>query len=184
MTDPEKETNLFSPQLFMTLDDLAGLPAVTLPEGYAVRSFHPGDERHWEEIVNDSFQKKSDYVQEMEKDGQYLPERVLFICHHGRPVATASAWHREEYGQECGYLHMVGILSAYAGKGLGMQISLAALHAMKQEGCSKAVLHTDDFRIPALKIYFKIGFVPNVVHDNQFKRWNDIAEALHIRIQL
>jgi mycothiol synthase len=168
----------FQPQLMMALDQLSNLSAVKLPEGYTVRSFQPEDEEAWEEIINDSFRKESDYVKEMHNDNQYAPERVMFICHIGRPIATASAWYRGEWGEDTGYLHMVGIHFSHGGKGLGLQVSLAALHRMREEGRNKAVLHTDDFRLPALKTYVKLGFVPRVVHENQIKRWQSIAEAL------
>jgi mycothiol synthase len=170
------------PQLCMIRDKLLDLPVLLLGEGYRVQAFHVGNESHWEEIIKDSFRYSFDYGKQIEGDDQYRPERVLFIYHNERPVATASAWFREKYGPDMGYLHMVGVLSSYTGKGLGLKISLAALHLMRQEGRSKAVLHTDDFRLPAIKTYLKLGFSPQMDSIEVADRWRKIAILLKYRL--
>jgi mycothiol synthase len=171
-------TELALPQLCMIRDRLFDLPEMLLEEDYRIQDFHSGNESDWEEIIKDSFQYSFNYGKQMESDDQYRPERVLFIYHKDRPVATASAWFREKYGPEMGYLHMVGVLSSYTGKGLGLQISLAALHCMRQEGRSKVFLHTDDFRLPAIKTYLKLGFTPQVDSAEVADRWKKISILL------
>ncbi len=64
------------------------------------------------------------------------------------------------------FLHMVGVLPSHGGKGLGFQVSLAALRQMKREGFTQSVLETDDFRIPAIVTYLKLNFQPEIIHDN------------------
>lgn len=162
----------------MELSSLSDLPPLKLEAGYSVQSFKPEYANAWEAIILDSFQMTLDYGQTMVADKSFLPERVLFLCHEDRPVATASAWFREQHGEDTGYLHMVGLLSSYAGKGLGLQISLAALYRMREEGRSKAYLETDDYRIPALKTYYRLGFKPRIVHDNQIQRWMSVEQIL------
>ena len=49
---------------------------------------------------------------------------------------------------------------------------------MAAEGRTWAVLQTDDFRIPAVKTYLKLGFEPLIVHENQPKRWKDVFSAI------
>ncbi len=165
----------YSPQLVMLLDDLTHLPVLRMPVGYTIRSFQPGDEGVWEEIMLDSFAQECHFAGSMAADEQFKPERVLFACCGNDPVATASAWYNTKWDADTGYLHMVGTHSSHAGKGLGLQVSLAALHQMAKEGRRKAVLQTDDFRIPAIKTYIKLKFVPHIVHENQVQRWKDIS---------
>jgi len=77
-------------------------------------------------------------------------------------------------------LHMVGVAKKHTGKGLGFQVSLAALHQMAKEGSEFAVLQTDDFRLPAIKTYLKLGFKPVIVDENQIERWNAIFKQMGI----
>ena len=169
-----------SPQLVMYLKSLHNLPALNIPEGYELRSFIPGDEKEWENIINASFRYQSDFVKEIISKEYFKPARVKFICWGNKPVATATAWESKDYSKEAGYLHMVGVLPEYTGKKLGYHVSLAALYEMASEGKKSAVLQTDDFRIPAIKTYWNLGFKPMLVHENQVKRWNDISVKLNL----
>lgn len=166
------------PQLVMRAP-LMNLPECVVPASYSIRCFEPGDEHDWEEIIRDSFgDLGASFDKMMRSDNPYQPERVLLACCDGRPVATASAWYRPEWGENTGYLHMVGTHSSHTRKGLGFQVSLAALHRMIAEGRTSAVLQTDDFRIPAIKTYLKLGFEPLIVHENQPERWRDVFSAI------
>jgi mycothiol synthase len=72
----------------------------------------------------------------------------------------------------------VGVVPEHSGKGLGVQINLVALHHMVREGRRQAVLETDDFRLPAIKTYLKLGFQPVLVHENQRERWRSVFARL------
>lgn len=178
MADMEKKL----PQLVMILSVDHRLPALELLPGYSVRSLRHGEEEVWEDIIQQSFNKTYVFAKRMATDPCYSPERVLFICdEQQRPVATASAWHRSVLSDDTGYLHMVGVLPSYGGRGLGLQISLAAVIQMFAEGRKRIVLETDDFRLPALRTYRKLGFVPYLNHESHRARWTAIAEQLDDR---
>jgi mycothiol synthase len=161
----------------MCRDNLNNLPDIRLPEGYALECFQPGYEEHWNTIIQASFGQTlgmAKFEDTMKNDPAFRPERIMFIKHGNEFVATASAWFKPMYETDMGNIHQVGVLPTHQGKGLAYWISLAALHHLAQEGFSKATLETDDFRIPAIKTYFKLWFVPVLVHENQRKRWKDI----------
>jgi mycothiol synthase len=168
------------PQLVMSLPSLDGLPSVQLPAGYAARHFRSGDETAWDRVIDASFGPNAGraFAQLMAKDAAFRPERVWFLWYGDEPVATTSAWHRPEWGEDCGYIHYVGVIPTHSGKGLGTQINLVALHHMVREGRRKAALETDDFRLPALKIYLRLGFKPLLVHENQRQRWRSVFAQL------
>ena len=73
---------------------------------------------------------------------------------------------------------MVGILPEAGGKGLGLTVSLAALHEMNREGRTNAILRTDDFRVPAVITYLKLCFVPMLIDENQRERWGNIFKGI------
>jgi mycothiol synthase len=169
-----------SPQLVMIKKNLFELPKMMLPVGYSVRIFKPGDEETWESIIEDSFGRKISFNDKMLLNKEFRPERVQFICYNDTPIGTATAWYVPKWGEKVGYLHMVGVLKKHSGMGLGRQVSLAAMHQMLKEGKESAMLQTDDFRLPAIKTYIKLGFKPLIVHENQEKRWELILSKLEI----
>jgi len=178
-----QETRLI-PQLCMKRDDLAGLPPVVLPEGYTLRSSIDSDGVYWALILNETFggdRTEESFVKEMVEHPAYRAERIFFVCDpEGIPCATASAYRQEEWGAETGYVHYVATRPAHAGKKLGYLVSLAVLHKFQEEGCPYVVLQTDDFRLPAIKTYLRLGFHPLLVHENQPERWRAILCALGI----
>lgn len=176
--DPPEERQL--PQLVMRRDNLDDLPEIALPRGYELRHYEPGDEAHWEYIVEHAFGWKRDFQTQMAGHFYFHPERVWFILYDGVPVATASAWQEPEWEADCGYLHMVGVHPGHSGKGLGLAVSVAALRRMQADGKRRAVLETDDFRIPAIKTYLKLIFKPDIRHDNHPGRWQRLYELLNI----
>lgn len=171
------------PQLVMVRTSLDDLPDIALPNGYELRSFEAGDERAWEQIIAASFDREVPCGQFASRIGDrdnFRPDRVLFICHEGEPVATATAWQVDKYGPETGYVHMVGVLPHHQGKALGYQVSLAVLHRLAEDEFERAALQTDDFRLAALKTYLNLGFEPLLVHENQRERWWRVFRKLDL----
>ena len=165
------------PQLFMRRKQLHDLPEIQLPDEFTLRHFADGDEACWERIIETTlFPMKFD--EGIKSASFYKPERVWFICHGGSPIATATAWLYDKSPDSTGYVHMVGAMPEWKGRGLGYQVSLAALHEMKREGKKDAVLHTDDFRLAALKIYLSLGFEPEMNHESHESRWEQVYQKL------
>ncbi|HEY5563364.1 MAG TPA: GNAT family N-acetyltransferase [Clostridiaceae bacterium] len=162
------------PSLIMFRDNLENLPEVKVPEGYKVRSFRAGEEKEWEKIIDVAFKQVSNFTKEIMSNEIFKTERVCFVCQGDTPVSTATAWYDLNWDISVGYLHMVGMLPEYSGKGLGLQASLAALYEMKREGKSSAVLNTDDFRIPAIITYLRLGFMPQFTHVSHIERWRKL----------
>ena len=167
------------PQLAMERSLLEDLPEIRLPEGFSIRSFQNGWDKEWEAIIGAAFQTTISFHDTIALCKQYKPANVLFICDGETPVGTATAWCRDDLPEGTGYLHMVGVLPGYGGKGLGLAISLAVLHNLKQSGYTKVFLHTDDFRLPAIKQYLRLGFKPVYNSEGAAERWQAVRNILH-----
>lgn len=170
-----------TPQLRMLRPTLSALPAMALPAGFALRSYEAGDGAHWERILAGSFggePSRFSFDRMMRRDVAYLPERVLFIVAGETPVATASAWRVPGLMAETGTVHYVGVLPEFQGHRLGYWVTLATLHRMVAEGFQRATLTTDDFRLPAVKTYLRLGFEPVLAHENQRERWPKVFADL------
>lgn len=169
-------------RLFMRrpwLDDLPAAPS--LPDGFAQRTYRPGDEAALAALLTRAFAETENW------DAQTLGERLtaapdvpaIFLLTDGsdRPVATASARLMEIYPGS-GYLHWVGVDPAYQGKGLGAHISLCVLRYFKDRGLRDAVLETHDYRLAAVRTYLRLGFVPESRDDAEQRRWARVLPRL------
>lgn len=173
------------PQLLMRLPTLDGLESPSTPKGYELRPFRPGDEPGWCLTMDRAFEwetGKADFDELMRSDPCYSDERVkLAVVVRGPVVATASCWVVPKYGPEARMLHWVATRPDQASRGLGHQVSLAALHHAVGEGCTRAYLLTDDFRTAALKTYLRMGFEPVCTHASHPDRWRLILQRLEYR---
>jgi mycothiol synthase len=172
-----------TPQLRMLRPSLSDLPALALPEGFALRSYRAGDAAHWDRILLASFggePGRFSFDRMMRRDPAFRPERVLFVVAEGLPVATASAWRVAGLMADTGVVHYVGVVPEYQGHRLGYWVTLATLHRMVAEGLRAVTLTTDDFRLPAVKTYLRMGFEPVLVHENQRERWRQVLRELKL----
>ncbi|OMC90568.1 GNAT family N-acetyltransferase [Paenibacillus odorifer] len=165
-------------KLVMKKDILSDLPAFLCPTGYLIRHFEPDDERNWEELIRHSFTREVKFADKISDHVPLYSDRLLFICRGNQPVATATAWELDSGDPKSWYVHMVGVLPEYSGKGLGYAVSLAILHKIRESGGAAASLETDDFRLPAIRIYLKLGFQPVYLDDSHPGRWDRILQRL------
>ncbi|MDE0482146.1 MAG: GNAT family N-acetyltransferase [Candidatus Poribacteria bacterium] len=171
-------------QLRMVRPNLDNLPKLELPDGYGLRSYQEGDEGHWANIISDSFggreRTAEDTRSEITGRDVFVPDGLYFVTHQDIPVGTACAWRQSVEETDVGYVHMVGVLGEHTGHKLGKWVSLAVLYYFRDNGFSCSMLDTDDFRIPAIKTYLNLGFVPVYVDDTQPERWVEILNKLKL----
>ena len=179
---PHIKKENFMSQLLMYRLNLDELPPIVLPEGYFASPFKIGEDAQWENIMNTSFGGEHIFEKEISSNPVFFPERIRFIREkspEGRAVASATAWTwHTTYPKECGYLHMVGAIPEYTGLRLGYSVVLDALYEMKRQSRTSSVLTTDDFRIPAIKTYIKLGYLPVINDNDHCKRWQSIFDLL------
>jgi mycothiol synthase len=166
-------------QLVMMRMHLEDLPQPDLEPGYQLRHYAPGDEAGWNSLIGECFGSGYDFDTTLGNDPLFLPERVLFIEHGNEIIATASAWRTPPlWGERTGVVHMVAASPRHAGHRLGYMVSLAVLHRFVSEGVQHAVLRTDDFRLPAIATYLKLGFKPYLDSLDHAQRWHAIYQNL------
>ena len=100
----------------------------------------------------------------------------LILCAQ-RAVATActippaAAEPRSELG-------WVAVAPSHQGRGLGLQVCRAVLWYAHRRGWPATTLNTDDWRLPAIRTYLKLGFEPELTHDSHGARWQQIRRRL------
>lgn len=168
-------------QLFMRRPNLDNLPELPpLPDGYSLREYHVGDEKPLANLLALTFEDAAWTSKKVRATFIDAPdvEKMLVIDYEGVPIATASARLLPDAYPNSGYVHYVAADPAHKGQRLGYIVTLAVLHEFRRLGCKDAVLETDDFRLPAIKTYLNLGFVPEHRHETHPQRWTDINHKL------
>jgi len=161
---------------------LCSAPEPRLPDGYELRLYRDTDEAAWIELMAgagfDGW-----YHDRLERTiHTILPDGFFLVEHRpsGRVVATAMATHHPAPGHPFGgELGWVAGDSEHSGKGLGLVVCAAVTARFIAAGYRNIYLRTDDFRLPAIKTYLKLGYQPLLFSDDMAERWRNVYARLN-----
>ena len=169
------------PQLRMSMTDFSNVPAVQMPPGYQLRTYRPGDEQAWADIMNRAGMGSWNVEKaraELFASPRFVPQGCFLATCHEVPVSAATAFLEDPPNNEVGQLHMVATRPEHRGRGLARQCSLAVVHFFSGRGFREVYLLTDDFRLAALKMYLTMGFQPSYYQGAGEERWAPIRRSL------
>ena len=169
------------PQLKMRFGAFAGLAPVRLAPAYALTTLAQRGAAEWIAVLNatghlgawDAHRAEAALAGER----PVLAAGTYLILAAGRAVATACtipptpAESRSELG-------WVAVAPSHQGRGLGLQVCRAVLWYARRRGWPATMLYTDDWRLPAIKTYLKLGFEPELTHAGHRARWQAIRRQL------
>ncbi len=176
-------------QLKMTIDEktLNESKVPEIPEGFILRTFKSGDEENYMNLMRHAgFEYWDEKLVERVKENA-LEDGIFFLVEKstGRLAATAMANRlnpeNNVYGAELGW---VGAEPEFRGKHLATIACLAVQERFSREGYKKACLNTDDFRLPALKTYISLGWLPVLMDKEYEKRWDRVYKKLGMQLPL
>jgi len=153
---------------------LLGSPPDVVPAaGYRVRPYEAGDEPEWFRVMELAFDEPWNEERLAPWLPRILPDGWLFVVDDdGAVAATAMACHNpaplHPFGGELGW---VAGDPAHGGKGLGLAVCGAVVRRFLAAGYRRIYLKTDDARLPAIRTYLKLGFVPFLFADGMAERW-------------
>lgn len=104
--------------------------------------------------------------------------KTFVIDHEGTIVATASYQLMPDAFPQSGWVHYVGASSRTKSLGLGYIVSRAVLDECLRQEKKDVYLTTDDFRLPAIRTYLKLGFHPDCWHESHASRWATLKDSL------
>lgn len=173
-------------RFFEDADD-AQSPTYSVPEGFFIREATENDGADWcrcclngvlgvHECSFDVFKEK------MLDDSTVSVDNIFMICDSNGTVAGTATARRptENHYEGIGILHMVAVADEYKGKGLAGPVCEAAVNRVKSMGYRGCYLSTDDFRLPAIKTYLKLSFIPIITDDEMRARWEKVLAQLNI----
>jgi len=173
--------------LYMLWPPAKPASTVALPVGYRLRHFGEADAEAYCALVNldrweDTGWRCREYsLREMRM--RAVP-RGFFVVEaaDGALVATAIARHRPDadtyYFPEGGEICLVFVHPAHRRRGLGQVVTLATVQRLQEIGYQNIYLNVMDHRLPALRLYFSLGFQPLLYRAEVGARWQQICTNL------
>lgn len=169
-------------QMVWPRERLQSPPAPVIPDGYELRLHQPGDEEGFFRLMDlagfkDWNQKTLDpWLLKILPDGWFL----IFCKTSGALVATTMATHNPSqlhpFGGELGW---VAGHPAHAGKGLGLATCAAVTARFLRAGYHNIYLKTDPFRLPAIKTYLRLGYLPFLFAEGMESSWKTVCANLN-----
>ena len=174
----------------MIRESLDDIHCFELPACFSIKWHEPGDEKSWVNIQKSADQYNTITLElfdrEFNKDNESLTQRQCFLIDmHGTAVGTATAWFDDNYnGVSYGRVHWVAIVPRLQGQGLAKPLLSAVCQRLRDLGHKRAYLTTSLERIPAINLYLKFGFAPEIrdIHDSEI--WADIQRRIRTATKL
>lgn len=153
---------------------------VSVPEGFAVRTFRVGeDEEAWLAVNARSFASHAEQgrmtltdLKERQQEPWFDPNGFLLVEDttdvdpDGRARLAAFHWTKVEQangGPLTGEVYVVGVDPDYQGRGLGRAVTVLGLLHLRNVGVDTATLYVDGDNAAAIATYGRIGFERSAV---------------------
>jgi predicted dehydrogenase/GNAT superfamily N-acetyltransferase len=168
-------------QLRMVYRPSRGAPPVNVAPGYTLRQYRPSDYAQYDALMR------------LVGFGEFKPERVediqrrclpggFFVIEHaasGKLVATAWAAHNpSRLHPNGGSLEYVAADPDHKGHGLGQAVSAVVTRLLVERGYETIFLQTDDWRLPAIVCYLRLGYEPLMYEPDMPARWAAVHAEL------
>ena len=157
------------------------MPATTIPPGFNLRPYRPGDEDSWLALIN-----TGDYGSDWDRArfDEYItgPERVpgSRVAERDGVIAAATFASVQPDMDNMGRVDFVTSLPQHRGLGLGRLVCSEVVRYLVDKGYSRVILFTDDWRLPAIGLYLSMGFQPQMTREDMPQRWREIRRRLKI----
>jgi mycothiol synthase len=157
------------------------IPALDVPPGYAMRMYQSADESEILRVLNLQDWGAWDMARLQPWLARVIPESWYMLWHEADERLAATAMGLDDSSAvfpSRGELGWVAADPGQRGKGLGKAVCIAATARMIQAGYRHVHLYTEDWRLPAISIYFKLGYVPSLYLPEMHERWRAICAQL------
>lgn len=167
-------------QMFITAEKAARIPEWTPPGGYALRGYQPGDEVQWSELL--LLREFGEWtVERLLEAGLAQPERregSRLIVYNGEQIVAGAMASQRSAEPPVGALDFIVAHPDHSGKELGYGVCAAVMRYLVERGYPKIVLSTDGWRLPAIKTYLKLGFLPDLCREDMPGRWREACAKI------
>jgi mycothiol synthase len=153
-------------------------PTVAVHPGYTLRQYKPDDREAYFKLLASAGMSPC----RLEYWEDHLLPDGFFVIEHDESwslVATCMASHHPAPRHpRAGNLGWLAADPAHRGRQLGQAVTAAVTARLIAGGYRRIYLETHDFRLAAIKIYLKMGWVPLLYQEDMHDRWLVICEKL------
>ncbi len=178
MTENEATPQL---QMIWPASRLTQPPQVVLPSGYRLRTYQPGDEPRFFEVMalagwpGWDEAKLKPWLYRIVPQGWFMAVTAA----DDLIVATAMATHDHTWIRPfSGEVGWVAGDPVHKGQGLGTAVVAAVTARFIEIGYPSIHLFTEHYRLAALNIYLSLGYLPLLYRPEMFDLWQDVCVAL------
>ena len=167
----------------MIRNTLNNIPQFDLPPPFTIRTYQPGDGEAWTRIhIESDFYSTITptlFHNQFGRDEEVLSARQFYLCDgDGTAIGTASAWFADYRGKPYGRVHWVAIVPLMQGKGLAKPLITAVCRQLKDLDHDRVFLDTASVRGPAIQLYLKFGFVPDIRNEKEKQTWHILRDEM------
>lgn len=159
-------------------------PAVpAVPAGYTMRAYREGDKDSYIRLMQRSGFETWDERKALRVFATMFPNGLFFVVHNasGALVATTAAQaNPREHHPDGAELGWVGTDPDHRGKGLGYITCAVVTRMLHESRYPTLYLMTDTFRLPAVHIYLKLGWIPFLDLPDSEAAWRTVCADLGI----
>jgi len=171
------------PQLRMVwpAERLGSVPVPVPAAGYTVRTYRPGDEPRFYELMALAGWPGWDGERLSYSLNRILPDGWYVAVHTASGTVVASAMALHNYKGTYPFWGELGWLAAdpdHSGRGLGMAVSACVVRRFVAAGYRLIHLHTEEFRLAAIKTYLKLGFESWMGSPDSEAQWARVLDRL------
>ena len=161
----------------MRFGQSASPPVEALEPPYSLRKFREGDEGGWVALLNGRGELGYWTLQRLraEISSFLVADTQSFVLCDREIVSGAGVYERSSACWEIGW---VATSPDHRGRSLARHVCIAAVAAALELPPRPIWLFTDDFRTHAIKLYLRLGFLPDCRHDSHAGRWRTVFEQL------
>ena len=170
-------------QLHMVLsfDAWARVRPPALPEGYGLHPFRESDRDAWIRLMQQAGFEGWSQENLKQALSSALPDGIFFIEYGPARelAATAMAGHKPSelhpFGGELGW---VAVSPPHRGRRLSSVVCVEATRRLIAAGYRDIYLCTDDWRLPAIRTYLNLGYVPLLCASDMEERWRLVSRNI------
>ncbi len=181
MTAEARESAPEPKQLSMSVPacSAAGIPAARVPGAYELRRYRLGDEDSWQGLL-----RAGGFAEDWTSRtvAEYVRDPVRragsWVVASGDDLVSATFATPDAQCAEIGFLDYVVTHPDHRGKGLGRAVCTGVMKFFGGRGYRSIRLLTDDWRLPAIRLYLSLGFQPEMTRGDMPGRWREIRKKL------
>jgi len=151
------------------------------PVGYSIRTYLPGDEGNFLRLTIEGEFDRFDWGKLQFNVAKVIPDGWFFATRADTHAVCGTAMCLHNYAGDTpftGDVSWVVCSRTDRGHGLGACLTARVTRRFMDAGYSRIQLHTEYYRLAAIKTYLKIGYIPVIGSSALRSLWQETCERL------